>query len=509
MIERFYLKNHLSFEEVELSLNDGLNLFSGPSGSGKSVLMRSILASFGLENSDADVSEVTIVNQKNFDSVYSDEEFVVFKQLKKEKVRYFINNQSISKKLISKESSNFLRHLNTKDFSDFNAENLLSMLDEFIIQSDTSHEVDLLEFQRLYKEYKDVVSQLEIILEEQKRIIELKEFASFEIQKIESVNPKIGEDEELQKIKKELSQKEKIEKKIIDAQAIFNFEHSVNEVISALDVDSSFFDDSMNELRALFDNTLEKLNNLDDIEVEEVLDRIEDLASLKKRHLSIEGALEYLEVKKRELEHYESIDITKDDFSDKKIVLQKQLEALAQKISSRRLAILDIVNNKINVYAQDLYLETLLFGIEKIDLNSSGINDVTITYNNTSFKNMSSGEFNRLRLALLALKSEVMDSHGGILMLDEIDANLSGEESMSVAKVLKILAKRFQILAISHQPQLSSMADSHFLVYKENKKSCVKLLHKKERVSEIARMISAGDITKEAIDYASKLLEVF
>lgn len=508
MIERFYLKNHLSFEEVELSLNDGLNLFSGPSGSGKSVLMRSILASFGLENSDAALSEVTIVNQKNSDSVFSDDEFLVFKQLKKEKVRYFINNQSVSKKVISKESSNFLRHLNTKDFSDFNAENLLLMLDEFVIKSDTKHKGDLLEFQRLYKEYKDVVAQLDTILEEQRRIIELKEFASFEIQKIESVNPQIGEDEELQKIKKDLSQKEKIEKKIFDAQAIFNFEHSVNEVLSTLDVESSFFDDAMNELRALFDTTLEKLNDLDDIEVEEVLDRIEALASLKKRHLSIEGALEYLETKKRELAHYESIETTKNDFLEKKMELKKQLDDLAEKISSSRAAVIDSINSKINVYAEDLYLDRLQFAIERIELNSGGVDDVTITYNSTSFKNMSSGEFNRLRLALLALKSEVMESHGGILMLDEIDANLSGEESMSVAKVLKILARRFQILAISHQPQLSSMADSHFLVYKENKQSCVKLLQKKERVNEIARMISAGEITKEALSYASKLLEI-
>jgi len=94
------------------------------------------------------------------------------------------------------------------------------------------------------------------------------------------------------------------------------------------------------------------------------------------------------------------------------------------------------------------------------------------------------------------------------LILDEIDANLSGKESMSVAKVLKILSQKYQIFAISHQPQLSSQADSHFLVTKEEGVSMVKLLNKDERIVELARMVSGEEVSGEATQFAKKLLKV-
>ena len=100
-----------------------------------------------------------------------------------------------------------------------------------------------------------------------------------------------------------------------------------------------------------------------------------------------------------------------------------------------------------------------------------------------------------------------MNKNGGVLILDEIDANLSGEESMSVAKVLKQLSKHFQIFVISHQPQLTSMGDQHFLVYKDNDVSHVKELDFTSRVDEIARIISGENISNEAKKFAKELLE--
>ena len=92
-------------------------------------------------------------------------------------------------------------------------------------------------------------------------------------------------------------------------------------------------------------------------------------------------------------------------------------------------------------------------------------------------------------------------------MLDEIDANLSGEESMSVAKVLRQLSKYFQIFVISHQPQLTSMGDQHFLVYKNENESLVKELNQNEKIDEIARIISGESVSKEAKQFAKELLE--
>lgn len=143
--------------------------------------------------------------------------------------------------------------------------------------------------------------------------------------------------------------------------------------------------------------------------------------------------------------------------------------------------------------------------IEK-DIDNTGIDNVIFKLNDTKLNNISSGEFNRLRLALLTARSFYEIDTNGILFLDEIDANLSGKESQSIAKVLNELSKYYQIFAISHQPQLSSTADYHYLVSKENNISNVKLLNKNEKIDEIARMISGKNITTEAIKFAKKLI---
>ncbi|CAI8199632.1 MAG: DNA repair protein RecN [Arcobacter lacus] len=95
----------------------------------------------------------------------------------------------------------------------------------------------------------------------------------------------------------------------------------------------------------------------------------------------------------------------------------------------------------------------------------------------------------------------------GVLFLDEIDANLSGKESESIAKLLDILSNNYQIFAISHQPQLTAIAHSHYLVEKNNNVSSIKLLPYNDRINEIARMISGKNITQDAINFATNILD--
>ena len=144
--------------------------------------------------------------------------------------------------------------------------------------------------------------------------------------------------------------------------------------------------------------------------------------------------------------------------------------------------------------------------MEKKELDETGCDKVSFKLNNIELSKVSSGEFNRLRLALLTARSHYEIDTNGILFLDEIDANLSGKESQSIAKVLNELSKNYQIFAISHQPQLSATAHQHFMVTKDKNISSVKALDKNERIDEIARMISGENITEEALEFARKLL---
>jgi DNA repair protein RecN (Recombination protein N) len=508
MIERFYLKDYLSFKECELNLATGLVVFTGPSGSGKSILMNSILSSLGGASCEAALCESSVTWDVNADEIgIENDDINVFKHIKKEKSRYFVNNQSLSKKAISKVASQYLRHLSLKDFSDFKNENLLSILDNRVAVKSKRLPKLKQAYTTSFIEYQEVKKELRLIEEEERKIVELKEFAAFEIKKIEDINPTTGEDEELLLIKKELSRKEKVLESIEAANEIFNLEHLATAALESLDVESGFFDDTMNELRAILDSAQEKFSALDDVDIEEVLNRIEALSSLKSRYGSVAEAIAYKEQKKLELEKYENIEIAKSDLETRYKKLSVEVEKLASELSSLRNKELTTLESSLNVYLQSLYLRDAQVSIQKVEFGPSGCDELSIKLNHTELTKISTGEFNRLRLAILALKSEHMNQNGGVLMLDEIDANLSGEESMSVAKVLRKLSKHFQIFVISHQPQLTSMGDQHFLVYKDGNISKTKELNFDEKVDEVARIISGESVSDEAKKFARELLE--
>jgi len=508
MIERFYLKDYLSFQEAELNLNNGLVVFTGPSGSGKSILMNSILSSLGGASCEAALCESCVswdIDEGNTGIISDDVN--VFKHIKKEKSRYFINNQSLSKKSISQVASQYLRHLSLKDFSDFENENLLEILDARVSKKSPNIVKLKEQYKKSFLQYQRIKKELHVIAEEERKIVELKEFAAYEIKKIADINPTTGEDEELLQIKKELSKKEKVLSSIESASEIFNYEHLVSSALESLDESSSFFDDTMNELRSILEGAQERFSALDEVDVEDVLNRIEELSTLKRRYGSIEEALEYKKQKEIELSKYENIEVAKNDLHVEYEKLSDEIKKLANELSTLRVkGVKDFIKD-LNSYLNNLYLRDAKVHIKSVDYDVYGQDNLAIELDGTELSKISTGEFNRLRLAILALKSEIMSSNGGVLMLDEIDANLSGEESMSVARVLKQLSKYFQIFVISHQPQLTSMGDQHFLVYKDGKISKTKELNTNERVDEIARIISGESISSEAKKFAKELLE--
>ncbi|NPA65777.1 MAG: AAA family ATPase, partial [Epsilonproteobacteria bacterium] len=170
MIERFYLKNYLTFKEAVLEFQKGLIVFSGPSGSGKSILMNAILSSFGFSNSEASLAESSVTWQIDPRYGIENDEINVFKQVRKEKSRYFINNQTVSKKNIAMIASSHLRHLSLKDYSDFENDNLLNILDNKIANHSSKITHIKKELQQTYQNFIHKQKELQNILDEQKRV---------------------------------------------------------------------------------------------------------------------------------------------------------------------------------------------------------------------------------------------------------------------------------------------------------------------------------------------------
>lgn len=506
MINHFFVKEYLSFDEAQLYFEPGLVVFTGPSGSGKSILLNALLGTTGQYDSSASLAEIELNHTLDMEEFgIESDDFTTFKQLKKGNTRFFVNNQAISKKILQDVSSGFIRHLSHKDFSDFAQKELLSIVDHKVAEKDSAHLGNCQRFSEHFEKFISVKKSLETIRSEEKRLLELKEFAQFELQKIDAIAPKVGEDEELDIIKKRLAKRDKIEELLRDASSIFEFEHKVTEALSVLDIESSFFDETMNELRVHFDGVDDMMEELESLDIESILDRIEAISELKRRYGSIEEALAYRASKVLELDKYEHFDENKERLEKEYLELESLLVDEADGLHVARIGVMQELENILNSYTQALYLREARFSLDMASMDKNGVDTVVIDLKGSSLNQLSSGEFNRLRLALLALKSDLTNSTEGILILDEIDANLSGEESMSVAHVLTKLAQQYQIFAISHQPQLTSQADQHFMVYKEDDSSMVKSLNDDERIEEIARMISGDHISEEAKQFAITL----
>ena len=279
MISRVYLKDCLSFEEVDLEFKNGLNIFTGPSGAGKSILMQAVLSLFALTDVKANMGEVLLNNSNINDEVYdlSFDDDIIIKSIKKDKVRYFLNNQSVSKKNLNDFSMKLIKHLNLKDISEFDSFKLLDFLDKLTLQKKKEFKKIKEDYNISYKKLLHTKKELQKILDDETKLEDLKEFARFEIDKIEQINPSIDEYEELNLIKKRLAKKEKIEVAIKKASGIMEFNQNVTLALELMEVDSSFFDESMNELNNIFERFNDSLHELDEINIENILDRIEKL----------------------------------------------------------------------------------------------------------------------------------------------------------------------------------------------------------------------------------------
>ncbi|EAI7237160.1 DNA recombination protein RecN [Campylobacter upsaliensis] len=506
MISHILMKENLGFKEANLKLSEGLTVFSGLSGAGKSVLFKGILAAFGFGESEAKFVELELDDKLDLESFGIESESEnVFKMLKEKSTKYFINNQSIAKKSLQSLSKSFIKYLSVKDNNEFSNEKFLTLLDALESAKNPKFNETKEKFEQIFKEYNENSLKLNRVLEEERRIEELKELAQTHIEKISKINPKSGEYEELLKLKKRLSKRDKIEEAWNKVGGIFEYEKAVLDALNLSEVDANFFSECFNELRIIAEN--QKMEELD-FDIEALLDRISDLSYLIKRYESIEGALETLKLKKKELEHYENLSFEKKELELLNRDLKEKLEKKAHILSEARVRNLGVLEDFLNDYLAKLYMKNLkLECVQNDEINLFGKDEIKLSVSETKLKNLSSGELNRLRLAFIATECKILNSGRGIIFLDEIDANLSGKEAMSIAKVLDELSRFYQIFAISHLPQLSSKAHNHFLVEKNGKQSYVKKLEKEERIKELARMVSGEQISDEALQFARTLFE--
>jgi len=504
-IKRFYAKELIGFSEIELEFGDGLTVFTGASGSGKSVLMEGILSVFGYKEPKALNAEAWV--ERRFERLeeigIDNEEPNAFRYLKKDKTRYFINANAIAKKELNALSKLFSSYLSSKEENDFTNERLCNTLDSFI------QDEKFLELKRAYTKSFEALQatkkELSALKERAKQAAEEREFLEFELKKFSEINPQEGEEEKLTAIKKELSKKDKLSGLLAKAESIKSAKSAVLEIFEFVGKDGGDAEGFFAALDEAVGEADFKLSNLEGVDIDFVFERLDKLSYLNKKYGGIAEAIERFDEKKRELQELESLESRIDSLGLDMASLEKTALELAKRISKFRCDTLKIFEDKLLFFADKLLVKKPKLSLLIKELSPIGIDGVELSLQESHIAELSAGEYRRLRLALLACENSKSDEKS-ILFLDEADANLSGEESAGVAYLLKELSKEYQVFAISHQPQLASVATRHFVVFKEGENSFARELQDNEKALEIARMVSGTKITNEAIKYAEKLL---
>jgi len=506
LIARLYLHELVTFKSVELEFEKGLVVLTGPSGAGKSVLMSAILSSFGHHTlGAAALCEVNLTKPLSLNpEAYALEDDVTIKTVKKEKIRHYIDGQNISKKALGALFSPYVQYLSVRDRGGFDSESLLSMIDSVLVNKNKNFKRSLKEYSKRYANYKVKMQELAKIKDDEAKLAELIEFATYEVEKIEKINPQVGEEIALLQVKQQLSRIDKIKASLSTAMDIFACESSVEEVYRLLDKDASAFTDVMNQVRADFEETEALAGELEMMDVEEILDRLSDITALQQRYGSIEEALVYKDEKKRELSGYKNIEHDKSMLESFLSMEYGELSILAHSLSTARQKETKNLEKVLKGYLSTLKLPALTYVFEKKTLDDKGSDNVEVMLGESKTATLSGGEFNRVRLALMASTIEDGSSQG-VLILDEIDANVSGDESIAIADMIHKLSSVYQVFAISHQPHLSAKAQQHIVVTKTGKESEVSILDDKGRVEEIARIIAGENPTSQAIEFAKRL----
>jgi len=508
LIQRVHLKGLLSFEVVTLAFDSGLVVLSGPSGAGKSVLMGSVLSCFGIGNAEATLCELLLDRPDGLRSdAYDLEDELTIRSLKKERTRYYLNEQHISKKALHTLLAPSIHYLSVRDNSGFESEVLIGMLDSILIQQNKTHKKVLKEYTKRYFHYRQKQKELDQICAQEKKLSDLIEFTTFEINKIREIDPKEGEDIALLQLKKQLSKIDKINDALAKAEAIFGLEGTVSELFDLAEKEGGYFWDAMNQLRADFEEMQSLAEELEDTDVEALLDRLEKITELKQRYGSIEEAITYCMTKEQELAGYERIEQDKSMLEQFLALEFTELTTLAGRISQARIAQAEKMEKAMDGYLSKLKLPKVRFQFETLPLSDQGVDGVDIDMAQSSAATLSGGEHNRLRLALMVSSLELGGGESGMVVLDEIDANVSGDESIAIADMIARLSAQYQIFAISHQPHLAAKAQQHILVDKVGDKSRATVLDAEGRVREIARIVGGEMPNAEAVAFAKRLLD--
>lgn len=546
MLKSIYIKNYILIDELEQEFSGGLNIITGETGAGKSILINAIDIAFGAKagkeviktGAEKAIIELTILNTKhNVNKLFEEygidnngEEIVLSKEISQTSSRSKVNGCLVNQEFLKILREMFLDiHSQHQAYTFLQSKYHINLLDAYIKNP-------LLEiYKKEYEEYKNLISELENLKNVSQKTEEQIDFLKFQVEEIERANVlSINEDDELNNELTVLENAEKLKEltgssywaiagddgSIIDAlyeiktflskactmdNSLENYEGELIGIIDSIKALSS----SLNEYSASMESDTAKIDSIQE--------RLFILDKLKRKYGgNLENVLKNYEKLKIELDSIDNSTKNIEEISQRIIVVENDLKEKAIRISEERQRQAKILSEYIVQKLEKLELPKVKFqiGFEQTELSQVGIDKVEFLISTNISENLkplakvaSGGEISRVMLAIKAIFAE--SDNIDTVIFDEIDTGISGKTSQSVADEVKALSKYMQIIMITHQAIIASKSDRHFYVKKtQGEKTNVNIyvLEGKNKLKGIAELAS-GEITEESINFAKTLIK--
>ena len=535
MITTLHIKNIGIIDDLSIELGEGLNVLTGETGAGKTLIIDAINIISGGRFSKEMIRkgesysfvEVNLYLPNNPMSIENN--IIVSREIHLNgKNSCKINGRLVTLTELKEFMSNIIDiHGQNDNQKILNSKYHIKYLDNFIGEELINIKK---QYKELYKKRIEVKKELKENLGDDKEKQRKLDLLKYQFDEIDLAKLKENEEEELEEKRKLFMNSEKIGKSLNSADlalgegAIDKINEAIRAIEKISDIDK-VYEEKLTELKSIYyevqelSRDISSLNSemyFDENERNETEERLDLINSLKRKYgNSIIEILEYKNNIEKEIERINNLDEYNAKLKEKIKALEKEMQALATKMHNIRVNIAQKLNENINKELKDLEMPNAKFyaEIKETEFNKNGIDEIEF-FISTNIgedskplaKIASGGEMSRIMLAIKTVLANTDSTP--ILIFDEIDTGISGKAAKSVGEKLKIIGNSHQVLCITHQPSIAAKGDQNFYISKVSEEgrtyTKVKKLNEEEIIKEIAR-IANGEITDIALKHAIEL----
>lgn len=554
MLKQLYIENFALIDKLELEMENGFTVFTGETGSGKSIMIDAISFAIGKRADKTFVRKGTnksiieliffikdnmkklLENMLKEENIDIEDNIIILKREIYSDGRSLckINSKNVNTSFLKKISSYLINIHGQNEFNELEETNHINILDSYIGLRKMKQFKEYISlyssYIKLSKEYEDMYSNYD--KEKNKRELEL---LKYQINEIEELKLKKGEDKNIEDRLEIMDKSVKISKCMNGLyEELYGKTNNILKVLRMYMQEFENFSDLDDNLKSISEKLNDEYYNIEELsyEVRDNLgrydfdedrktileDRYDEINRIYSKYAQGYDKLkEYLQNAYDEVEFYEK-------YEDKIKDIKRQMSQLDEKLKNISANITSIRTEKKTELEKLIVDELATLGMKNVafDINISPLD----TYNNKGNDNViflisfnkgedtkpfskiaSGGEISRF---MLALKNVISSEFEKTMVFDEIDTGISGLASEKVGKKLKDISRVRQVLCITHQGQIASYAQNHIEVFKteedDNTLTKAKILSEKERIVEIAKMMDASTDSIKSLEHAKELL---